>query len=247
MQVAQSIGNGNSEFRQTRYHHDYTSLQIIILALLLSYTACQDANTTTVVYYVTTTASGQDCPSTHQQYCNPLSYYCSLAPDQWSPNTTLIFLPGVHDCGTRNFTVKGVNQLVLNGQSTMNDSSVIKCNQMVFNNISSLSIARLKLVLESSFTTEYSALRLEGITHTILLENVLVSNAIGSVILMEHSGSILINDAYIFGTWTCLYIVSSGSSSFGSNSNLNHVNLTNITLIIVIVLVLLLQIHITLT
>ena len=181
------------------------------------------------MYYVTTTASGQDCPSTHQQYCNPLSYYCSLAPDQWPPNTTLIFLPGVHDCGTRNFTVKGVNQLVLSGQSTMNDSSVIKCNQMVFNNISSLSIARLRLELETSFTTEYYALRLEGITHTILLENLSVSNAIGSVIYVNHSGSILINDAYIFGTWTCLYIVSSGSSSSGSNSNLNHVNLTNIT------------------
>ena len=180
------------------------------------------------MYYVTTTASGQDCPSTHQQYCNPLSHYCSLAPDQWPPNTILIFLPGVHDCGTRNFKVKGVNQLVLNGQSTMNEFSVIKCNQMVFNDISSLSIAnlRLKLALESSNT---AALRLEGITHTILLENVLVSNAIGNVIHVERSGSIVINDAYIStGKGKCLHIVSKGSSSFGSNSNVNHVNLTNI-------------------
>ena len=181
------------------------------------------------MYYVTTTASGQDCPSTHQQYCNPLSYYCSLDPDQWPPNTTLIFLPGVHDCGTRNFKVKGVNQLVLNGQSTMNDSSVIKCNQMVFNNISSLFIAnlRLKLALKSSNT---AALHLEGITHIILLENVSVSSIIGNVILVNHFGSIVINDAYIStGKWECLHIVSSGSSSFGSNSNSNHVNLTNIT------------------
>ena len=178
------------------------------------------------MYYVTTTASGQDCPSTHQQYCNPLSYYCSLAPDQWPPNTTLIFLPGVHDCGTRNFKVKGVNQLVLNGQSTMNDSSVIKCNQMVFNNISSLFIAnlRLKLALESSIYT--AALSLEGITDTILLENVSVSN----VILVERSGSIVINDAYIsIGKRECLDIANYGLSSFGSNSNSNHVNLTNIT------------------
>ena len=184
------------------------------------------------MYYVTTTASGQDCPSTHQQYCNPLSYYCSLAPDQWSPNTTLIFLPGVHDCGTRNFKVKGVNQLVLSGQSTMNDSSVIKCNQMFFNNISSLFIAnlRLKLELESSNTTKYYALSLEGITHTILLENVSLSNAIGNVIHAKRFSSIIINNAYIStGSFEhCLYILSNGSSSFGSNSNLNHVNLTNI-------------------
>ena len=209
----------------------YFIIQIIILALLLSYTACQEANTTTVVYYVTTTASGQDCPSTHQQYCNPLSYYCSLAPDQWSPNTTLIFLPGVHDCGTGNFKVKGVNQLVLNGQSTMKDSSVIKCNQMVFNNISSLFIAnlKLKLALESSFPSRY-ALRLEGITHTILLESVSVSTVIGNGIYVERSGSIIINDAYIStGKGACLHIVSSGLSSFGSNSIFNHVNLTNIT------------------
>ena len=68
--------------------------------------------------------------------------------------------------------MKGVNQLVLSGQSTMNDSSVIKCNQMVFNNISSISIAnlRLKLELETIFASEYHALCLEGITHTILLE-----------------------------------------------------------------------------
>ena len=182
------------------------------------------------MYYVTTTASGQDCPSTHQQYCNPLSYYCSLDPDQWPPNTTLIFLPGVHDCGTRNFKVEGVNQLVLNGQSTMSDSSVIKCNQMVFNNISSLFIAnlRLKLALESSFPSRYFALSFEGITHTILLENVSVSNVIGSVILVNRSGSIIINDAYIIGRWDCLDIYSNGLSSFGSNSNLNQVNLTNI-------------------
>ena len=181
------------------------------------------------MYYVTTTASGQDCPSTHQQYCNPLSYYCSLAPDQWPPNTTLIFLPGVHDCGTRNFKVEGVNQLVLNGQSTIKDFSVIKCNQMVFNNISSISVAnlRLKLALESSNT---AALRLEGITHTILLEYVSVSNAIGNVILVNHSGSIIINDAYIisFQIGACLDIFSNGLSPFGSNSNLNHVNLTSI-------------------
>ena len=181
------------------------------------------------MYYVTTTASGQGCSSTHQQYCNPLSYYCSLAPDQWPPNATLIFLPGVHDCGTRNFKVEGVNQLILNGQSAMNDSSVIKCNQMVFNNISSLSIARLRLEIETSFTTEYYALRLEGITHTILLENISVSNVIGNVILVNHSGSIIINDAYIStGKGTCLDVVSSCSSSSGSDSNLNHVNLTNI-------------------
>ena len=183
------------------------------------------------MYYVSTTASGQDCPSTHQQYCNPLSYYCSLAPDQWPPNTTLIFLPGVHDCGTRNFKVEGVNQLVLSGQSTMNDSSVIKCNQMVFNNISSLFIAnlRLKLELESSILSDYYALSFEGITHTILLENISVSNAIGNVLCVEHSGSIVINDAYIIGKWGCLDIASYGSSFFGSNSNFNHVNLTNIT------------------
>ena len=129
--------------------------------------------------------------------------------------------------------MKGVNQLVLNGQSTMNDSSVIKCNQMVFNNISSLFIAnlRLKLALEISFTSNYYALSLEGITHTILLENVSVSNAIGDVIHVERSGRIIINDAYIStgGFEDCLDIVSSGSSSSGSNSNFNHVNLTNIT------------------
>ena len=127
--------------------------------------------------------------------------------------------------------MKGVNQLVLSGQSTMNDSSVIKCNQMVFNNISSLFIAnlRLKLALESS-SIYTVALLLEGITHTILLENVSVSNVIGDVIYVEHSGSIVINDAYIStGKWKCLYIVSNGLSSFGSNSNFNHVNLTNIT------------------
>ena len=126
--------------------------------------------------------------------------------------------------------MKGVNQLVLSGQSTMNDSSVIKCNQMVFNNISSLFIAnlRLKLALESS-SIYTVALLLEGITHTILLENVSVSNVIGDVIYVERSGSIVINDAYIStGKWKCLYIVSNGSSSFGSNSNFNHVNLTNI-------------------
>ena len=180
------------------------------------------------MYYVTTTASGQDCPSTHQQYCNPLSYYCSLAPDQWSPNTTLIFLPGVHDCGTGGIEIQGVNQLVLSGQLTMNDSSVIKCNQMVFNNISSLFIAnlRLKLALESSNT---AALSLEGITHTILLEKVSISNVIGNVILVERSGSILINNAFIIGKWVCLGIVSNGLSSSGNNSNFNHVNLTNIT------------------
>ena len=184
------------------------------------------------MYYVTTTASSQGCPSTHQQYCKTLSYYCSLAPDQWSPNTTLIFLPGVHDCGTRNFKVKGVNQLLLSGQSTMNESSVIKCNQMVFNNISSLFIAnlRLKLALESSITSNYYALRLEGITHTILLENISVSNVIGNVILVNHSGSIIVNHAFIStGKRECLDIFSYGLSSFGSNSNLNHVNLTNIT------------------
>ena len=182
------------------------------------------------MYYVTTTASGQDCPFTHQQYCNPLSYYCSLDPDQWPPNTILIFLPGVHDCGTRNFKVKGVNQLVFNGQSTMNDSSVIKCNQMVLNNISSLFMVnlRLKLALESRDPIGY-ALSLEGITHTILLENISLSNVIGNVILVEHSGSIVINDAYIIGKWECLDIFSNGLSSFGSNSNFNHVNLTNIT------------------
>ena len=180
------------------------------------------------MYYVTTTASGQDCPSTHQQYCNPLSYYCSLAPDQWPPNTTLIFLPGAHDCGTGNFKVKGVNQLVLNGQLTMNDSSVIKCNQMVFNNISSLFIVNLRLKLALEFSNA-AALSLEGITHTILLENISVSNAIGNVILVNHSGSIIINDAYITGKGACLDIISNGSSFFGSNSNLNHVNLTDIT------------------
>ena len=183
------------------------------------------------MYYVTTTASGQDCPSTHQQYCNPLSYYCSLAPDQWSPNTTLIFLPGAHDCGTRNFKVKGVNQLVLNGQSTMNDSSVIKCNQMVFNNISSLFIANLRLMLavETSITSTYFSLIFEGITHFILLESVSVSNVIGNGIYVKCSGSIIINDAFITGKGECLDIFSSRLSSFGSNSNLNHVNLTNIT------------------
>ena len=178
------------------------------------------------MYYVTTTASGQDCPSTHQQYCYPLSHYCRLAPDHWPPNTTLKFLPGVHDCGTRNCKVKGVNQLVLSGQSTMNDSSVIKCNQMVFNDISSLFIARLKLALKSS---KKAALRLKNITHTILLESVSVSNAIGNVIHVKRSGSIVINDAYIStGKGKCLHIVSNGSSSFGSNSYVNHVNLTNI-------------------
>ena len=183
------------------------------------------------MYYVTTTASGQDCPSTHQQYCNPLSYYCSLVPDQWSPNITLIFLPGVHDCGTRNFKVEGVNQLVLNGHSAINDSSVIKCNQMVLNNISSLFIAnlRLKLALESSDPKGYYALSLEGITHTILLENVSVSNVVGNVIHVKCFGSIIINDAFITGKWECLDIFSNGSSSSGSNSNFNHVNLTNIT------------------
>ena len=129
--------------------------------------------------------------------------------------------------------MKGVNQLVLNGQSTMNDSSVIKCNQMVFNNISSLSIARLrlKLALETSITSEYYALSLEGITRTILLENVSVSNVIGNVIHVKRFGSIIINDAYISsGDFEdCLYIVSNGLSYFGSNSNLNHVYLTNIT------------------
>ena len=45
---------------------------------------------------------------------------------------------------------------------------------------------------------------------------------------MERSGSIIINDAYIIGKWACLDIVSGSSSSFGSDSNLNHVNLTNI-------------------
>ena len=184
------------------------------------------------MYYVTTTASGQDCPSTHQQYCNPLSYYCNLAPDQWSPNTTLIFLPGVHDCGTGGIEIQGVNQLVLSGQLTMNDSSVIKCNQMVFINISSLFIVnlRLKLALETRVLSGYYALSFEGITHAILLENVSVSNAIGNVIRVEYSGSIIINDAYIStGKRDCLYIISYGLSSFGSNSNLNHVNLTNIT------------------
>ena len=124
--------------------------------------------------------------------------------------------------------MKGVNQLVLNGQSTMNDSSVIKCNQMVFNNISSLSIAnlRLKLALESSNT---AALRLEGITHTILLESVSVSTVIGNGIYVEFSGSILINNAFIIGKGVCLGIVSNGLSSSGNNSNFNHVNLTNIT------------------
>ena len=184
------------------------------------------------MYYVTTTASGQDCPSTHQQYCNPLSYYCSLDPDQWPPNTTLIFLPGVHDCGTRNFKVEGVNQLILNGQSTMSDSSVIKCNQMVFNNISSLTIARLRLKLALELPSYVYALgyalNFEGITHTILLENVSISNVIGDVILVNRSGSIIINDAYIIGKWDCLDIYSNGLSSFGSNSNLNQVNLTNI-------------------
>ena len=182
------------------------------------------------MYYVTTTASGQDCPSTHQQ-CHPLSYYCRF--DQWSPNTTLIFLPGVHDCGTRNFKVEGVNQLVLNRQSTMNEFSVIKCNQMVFNNISSLFIInlRLKLALESSYPSRYYALSLEGITHTILLENVSVSNVMGNVILVKHSGSIIINEASISsdGKGNCLYFMSYGLSSSGSNSNFNHVNLTNIT------------------
>ena len=94
--------------------------------------------------------------------------------------------------------MKGVNHLVLNGQSTMNDSSVIKCNQMIINNISSLFIAnlRLKLALKSSYVMGYHALSFEGITHTILLENVSVSNIIGNVILVNHSGSIVINDAY---------------------------------------------------
>ena len=134
----------------------------------------------------------------------------------------------MHDCGTRNFKVKGVNQLVLNGQSTMNDSSVIKCNQMVFNNISSISIANLRLML-LSVTSNLAALILEGITRTILLENISVSNFIGTVIHVERSGSIVINDAYISTFYMfCLNIVSNGSSSFGSNSNLNHVNLTNI-------------------
>ena len=113
----------------------------------------------------------------------------------------------------------------------MNDSSVIKCSQMVFNNISSLFIInlRLKVALESSPTSGYHALRLEGITHTILLENVSVSAVIGDVILVNRSGHIIINDAYIStGNGACLVIVSSGSSSFGSNSSLNHVNLTNI-------------------
>ena len=128
--------------------------------------------------------------------------------------------------------MKGVNQLVLNGQSAMNGSSVIKCSQMVFNNIISLFIANLmlKVALESSPTSGYHALHLEGITHTILLENVSVSAVIGDVILVERSGSIIINDAYIStGNGACLYIVSSGSSSSGSNNNSNHVNLTNIT------------------
>ena len=112
--------------------------------------------------------------------------------------------------------MKGVNQLVLNGQSTMNDSSAIKCNRMIINNISSLFIAnlRLKLALKSSYVMGYYALSFEGITHAILLENVSVSNIIGNVILVNHSGSIVINDAYIFGLVDCLGILSSGSSSF---------------------------------
>ena len=135
--------------------------------------------------------------------------------------------------------MKGVNQLVLSGQSTMNDSSVIKCNQMVFNNISSVFMANLslKLTLETIFTSRYYALFFEGITHTILLENVSVSTVIGNVILVQFSGSIIINDADIStGKGDCLDIVSysssscldNGSSFSGSNSNFNYVNLTNI-------------------
>ena len=126
--------------------------------------------------------------------------------------------------------MKGVNQLVLNGHSTMNDSSVIKCNLMFFHNISSLFIVNLRLMLAIE-TNIAAALILDGITHTILLENVSVSNVIENVIHVIHSGSIIINEASISsdGKGNCLYIVSYGLSSSGSNSNFNHVNLTNIT------------------
>ena len=164
------------------------------------------------MYYVTTTASGQGCPSTHQQYCNPLSYYCSLAPDQWSPNTTLIFLPGVHDCGTGGIEIQGANQLVLSGQLIDSKVPVIKSKEMNFYDVGYVFIDKLELQIHHVFIydaiiaviNDISALRLTVFRGTSIKitnsEFVANQSAAFAVEIKKIKSSILLQDLFVLNT-----------------------------------------------
>ena len=137
-----------------------TPFIVLVAALLinaLSYCSAEN------VYCVTPTASScSSCP--HKTHCATLSEYAQQAKLYFTPNTTMVFLPGDHILD-RSITVANVARLTMHGESSSDKIATVVRNgsvgfsftNMVDFNIHSLAFISQKTSLGVTVVTQLVA------------------------------------------------------------------------------------------